>query len=363
MLRHDDTGRGACASVCLFSLLWAALGACSGGGARASGSAGTSGAIAMAGSGASGVTFGGAGSQAESSGSSSGGASSAGAPNDGAGTGGASGAIGSSAGSSGASGGTGGSSGASGGTSASSGAPGAGGGGSRPARVLIYAIATAFDHASIPAAAMAISQAATGAGLAVDVVPPGVTTSNNTAPVPGDFTPQALAAYGAVVLLSTSGEPLGSPGTTEIKALVDFVTGGGGLVVVNNASHAYDSSTANPSASYISLIGADFNGQTAYGPGTCAPVGTHPSVKTLPATFDIVDEVYNFKNVDADIQVVLECKDTATATPRPVSWTRAQGTGRVFYTALGKEDHSWQAPELLVPNHVLPGLLWTMGRQ
>jgi type 1 glutamine amidotransferase len=363
MLRHSDTGHGAYASACLFSLLWAALGACSGGASNASGSAGSSGEIATAGSGAGGVTFGGAGSQAGSSGSSSAGANSAGAPNGSAGTGGGStgggsGATSSSAGSSGATGGTSGSLDASGGTSGSSGA-----GGSRPARVLVYAIATAFDHASIPAAAMAIAQAATNAGLAVDVVPPGITTSNNKAPVPGDFTPQALAAYGAVVLLSTSGEPLGSPGTTEIKALVDFVTGGGGLVVINNASHAYDSSTANPSASYLSLIGADFNGQTAYGPGTCAPVGTHPSVKTLPATFDIVDEVYNFKNVNADIQVVLQCKDTPTATPRPVSWTRAQGSGRVFYTALGKEDHSWQAPELLVPNHVLPGLLWTMERQ
>jgi type 1 glutamine amidotransferase len=229
--------------------------------------------------------------------------------------------------------------------------------------VLIYAIATAFDHASIPAAAMAIAKAATDAGLAVDVVPANVTTANNTTPVPGDFTPEALSAYGAVVLLSTTGEPFGSPGTLQIKALVDFVTAGGGLVAINNATHAYDSSTRSPSTAYISLLGADFNGQSAYGPGTCAPVGSHASVSTLPATFDINDEIYNFKSVNPDIQVVLECKDSPTANARPVSWVRTQGAGRVFFTALGKQDHSWQPPELLVPNHVLPGLLWTMGRR
>ena len=169
--------------------------------------------------------------------------------------------------------------------------------------------------------------------------------------------------HGAVVLLSTSGEPLGSPGTPQIKALVDFVTAGGGLVAINNANHAYDDSTTNPSTDYISLIGADFNGQTTYGPGTCAPVGTNASVATLPATFDIVDEVYNFKNVNPDVEVVLTCKNTPTAAPRAVSWVRAQGAGRVFYTSLGKQDHSWLPPELLVPNHVLPGLLWTMKRR
>jgi type 1 glutamine amidotransferase len=247
--------------------------------------------------------------------------------------------------------------------SGASGAAGSGGSsGTHPAKVLIYAIATAFDHASIPAAAMAIAKAATGAGLAVDVVPANVTTSNNKVAVPGDFTAQALSAYGAVVLLSTSGEPLGSPGTLQIKALDDFVTAGGGLVAINNATHAYDSSTPDPSAIYLSLLGADFNGQTTYGPGTCSPVGTNPSVSTLPATFDINDEIYNFKNVNPDIQVVLECKNTPTATPRPVSWVRTQGAGRVFFTALGKQDHSWLPPELLVPNHVLPGLLWTMRR-
>jgi type 1 glutamine amidotransferase len=227
-------------------------------------------------------------------------------------------------------------------------------------KVLIYGVATGFNHASIPAAANAIAQAATAAGLSPVIVPAGITNANNTVPVPADFTPQALAGYGAVVLVACSGEPFGTPGTAQIQALVDFVTGGGGLVAIEDANHSYDTATANPSTAYVSLIGGDFNGHSGYGAGTCAPMGTNPAAAMLPATFAIVDEVYYYNKVSPDIQVVLNCYNTG-ATPRPVSWVRTQGAGRVFYTGLGHDNHSWTGGPL-VPQHILPALLWTMGR-
>ncbi len=46
-------------------------------------------------------------------------------------------------------------------------------------------------------------------------------------------------------------------------------------------------------------------------------------------------------------------RSPVTASPRPVSWVRSRGAGRVFFTVLGKQDHSWLAPELLVPHHAL----------
>jgi type 1 glutamine amidotransferase len=233
--------------------------------------------------------------------------------------------------------------------------------------VLIYGVATGFDHASIPAAATAIAQAAAGAGITADIQPAGITTMNNTVPIPGDFTPQALAAYGAVVLLASSGEPMGTPGTSEIQALIDFVTAGGGLVAIEDANHAYDNSTPNPSPAFISLIGADFQGHTAYGLGTCQPVGKQESNAMLPATFSVVDEVYYYSQIGTDIQVVLNCENPGAA-PRPISWVRTQGAGRVFYTGLGHDNHSWTGPTapdggaLLVGQHILPALLWTMKR-
>jgi type 1 glutamine amidotransferase len=46
---------------------------------------------------------------------------------------------------------------------------------------------------------------------------------------------------------------------------------------------------------------------------------------------------------------------------RPISWVRDEGSGRVFYTALGHYDQEWTTPPL-VDGHVLPGLLWAMKR-
>lgn len=225
-------------------------------------------------------------------------------------------------------------------------------------KVLIYTATTGFRHESIPAAATAIAAAATAAGLDPVLSPADPTTVST--PVPADFAPGALAPYGAVVLLATSGQPLGAPGTVQIQTLIDFVTAGGGLVAIEDASHCYDTDFPPVSAPYIALIGGDFNGHTGYGPGTCATVGSHPTNSMLPATFAITDEVYYFKDVAADIQVVLECENPGAA-PRPISWVRTQGAGRVFYTALGHADPSWTTGPL-VPDHVFPALLWTMGR-
>jgi type 1 glutamine amidotransferase len=225
--------------------------------------------------------------------------------------------------------------------------------------VLIYGVATGFDHASIPASAAAIAQALTGVGIASDILPANITTANNTTPIPSAFTAAALAPYGAVVLIACSGQPFGTPGTAQIQALISFVEAGGGLVAIEDANHTYDSAP-NLSPAYISLIGGDFNGHTGYGAGTCAPMGTHPSVAQLPKTFDIVDEVYFYNQLNPDIQVVLQCENTGAA-PRPISWVRTQGSGRVFYTGLGHDNHSWTGGPL-VPNHILPALLWTMGR-
>jgi type 1 glutamine amidotransferase len=208
-------------------------------------------------------------------------------------------------------------------------------------KILIYTKTTGFRHDSIPAAAAAISKSAMAKGLVPE-------QSEDTA----KFVPATLAQYAAVILLATSGEPLGTPGTMQIQTLIDYVSAGGGLVAIEDANHAYDNSVP-----YISLIGGDFNGHSAFGPDTCYKDGNHPSVAMLPASFAVTDEIYYFSKFGADNQVVLRCGSDK----RPISWVRTQGAGRVFYTALGHADASWNNPPL-VDGHVIPALLWTMGR-
>ena len=207
--------------------------------------------------------------------------------------------------------------------------------------MLIYTKATGFVHESTPTAALAIAKAASAAGLMPE-----------QSEDPNKFTPAALAEYGAVVLLATTGEPFGTPGTTQIQTLVDYVHAGHGLVGIENCNHAYDDSVP-----YISLIGGDFNGHPAFGPDTCYTDGNHPSVSMLPASFPVTDEIYLFTKLNPLNQVVLRCGSDK----RPISWVRNEGEGRVFYTALGHDVSSWTQPPL-VDSHVLPGLLWVLGR-
>jgi hypothetical protein len=98
-------------------------------------------------------------------------------------------------------------------------------------------------------------------------------------------------------------------------------------------------------------------------------MGTHPSVASLAPTFKLTDEIYAFIDFRMDNQVVLTCiSSTDLNTVRPISWVREEGSGRVFYTALGHPAEEWTAPldpnaeSRLVEDHVIPGLLWAMQR-
>jgi type 1 glutamine amidotransferase len=218
---------------------------------------------------------------------------------------------------------------------------------------------------------MALTTAAAKFGLVTEVV--GATDASNV-PDATKFTKPALAQYGAVVLLANSGEPIGYPATQEIKNLYDWVQAGGALIAIEDASHCYDGSFNNHPADplWIPLIGGDFIGHPGdVAPATCTTVGTDPSVVQLPATFTTTDEVYQHSKQNPANRVVLNCVSSGAAPPtsRPVSWVRAEGAGRVFYTALGHSDALWTAPmdaaaanTRLVENHVLPAMLWAMKR-
>jgi len=43
----------------------------------------------------------------------------------------------------------------------------------------------------------------------------------------------------------------------------------------------------------------------------------------------------------------------------PISWCRDFGKGRVFYTALGHNEHVWLMPAF--QSHVLGGIEWALG--
>jgi type 1 glutamine amidotransferase len=212
-------------------------------------------------------------------------------------------------------------------------------------RVLVFTRTTGYRHASIEPAVAALQRAGTALGITVE-------TSEDV----GLFTQEGLAPYGAVVLLSTTGEPLGRSERGP-DALADYVGRGGGLLAIHAATDAHGGSDG-----YVRLLGGLFDGH----PGdvrvaSCRTDGRHPAVARLPVTFEARDEYYLFRHFRPDNQVVVRCAAVDGRTMIPVAWYRQEAAGRIFYTCFGHTTETWTQGRL-VQDHVVPGLLWTLGR-
>ncbi len=92
-------------------------------------------------------------------------------------------------------------------------------------------------------------------------------------------------------------------------------------------------------------------------------------VSFLGPRFDIADEIYQFRDFDAQGSHVLLRLDetsvdlTASGVARqsygwPLAWTRDYGRGRVFYTALGHEEAVWRDPRY--QRMLLNAIGWTL---
>jgi type 1 glutamine amidotransferase len=121
---------------------------------------------------------------------------------------------------------------------------------------------------------------------------------------------------------------------------------------------------------YGEIVGARFDGH----PWTQTFVAdvldpSHPACAHLGPEWRWHDEVYQFRDLRPDAQVLLRVRDgeldpTATGARQPsfgypLSWCFAEGNGRVFSTSLGHFPAAWESPAYL--RHVAGGLGWALG--
>lgn len=117
------------------------------------------------------------------------------------------------------------------------------------------------------------------------------------------------------------------------KAMLDYVTQGGGLVPLHCASACFGNSDA-----YIALVGGRFQ---RHGTGTftvrnAAP--QHPVMQGFTG-FESWDETYQHDRHNETGRTVLEFREN-----EPWTWVRSEGRGRVFYTAWGHDARTWTNP-------------------
>jgi uncharacterized protein len=161
-----------------------------------------------------------------------------------------------------------------------------------------------------------------------------------------------LTRYSAVVFF-TSGELALT--AAQKQGLLDFIRNGGGFAAMHSATD-----TLYTWPEYGDLIGGRFDGH----PWTeevriDIEDPEHPAVRHLAPSFAITDEIYVFRDFSRDRVRVLMTLDNAGG-DYPLAWVRNYGKGRVFYTALGHFDSTWQ--DARFQRMLEEGLAWVTGQ-
>ncbi|MGW5578941.1 ThuA domain-containing protein [Micromonospora chokoriensis] len=199
-------------------------------------------------------------------------------------------------------------------------------------KVLVFSKTAGFRHSSIPNGIAAIQQLGSANGFTVTA-----TEDSN------QFTTSNLAQYQAVVFLSTTGDVLNASQQTAFES---YIAGGGGYVGVHAAAD-----TEYSWAWYGQLVGAYFDSHPAIQNATVRiEDNTNPSTAHLPATWVRSDEWYNYRTNPRSSARVLANLDESSYSggnmsgDHPITWCKAYGGGRAWYTGLGHTEASYTDP-------------------
>jgi len=213
--------------------------------------------------------------------------------------------------------------------------------------ILVFSKTLGWRHKSIPAGQDLFRRLAERYDFAV-------TFSEND----GDFTPENLAAYDAVVFLNTTGPVLSAETQAAFKS---YIQNGGGFVGVHSAT---DTHIKEEWPWFIDLVGGKFmshpnepsNVQAARLYKTTAD---HAATAHIPKQFEFSDEWYDFERLYGPITPLLNIdrqsyQNAATQGITPIAWAHEYDGGRSFYTNLGHDMMNYNMD--MFERHILGGL-------
>jgi type 1 glutamine amidotransferase len=221
-------------------------------------------------------------------------------------------------------------------------------------QVLLYSRTARYHHESIPSGVKAIK--ALCAENKIDIY----ATKDSTY-----FTDDNLKKYAAIIFLNTSGNPLDAGNK---KAMERFIKAGGGFVGIHCAAATFTRlpSPTEPAWTWFhQMIGGVFTNHPNPQPAVFDVTDTKdPSTKHLPVRWDWREELYNFKEIQPDVHVVLKVDESSykggeNNGDHPMAWRHEFGGGRSFYTALGHFAEAYSSPLFL--KHLLGGIQYAIG--
>lgn len=162
------------------------------------------------------------------------------------------------------------------------------------------------------------------------------------------------------------------------QALLDYVKDGGALLGTHSASdtfHTDNESKKGPERylnhgekadDYVRCLGGEFimhqSQQVAEVTNTDL---SFPGYENQPSSYKLMEEWYSLKDFRDDLHVLGVIDSTKMHDPiykrpaYPVTWARAEGKGKVWYTAMGHREDVWTNP--MFQEILTGGLRWAMG--
>ena len=218
-----------------------------------------------------------------------------------------------------------------------------------PARLLVVTVTKGFHHDSIATIEKVLQ------GLADSSKAFTLDYARTDEDLAAKASVKALAAYDGVVFASTTGDlPL-----PDRDGFINWIGEGHAFVGIHAATDTFPGFPG-----YLDMIGGQFK---HHGPQTTVEAfvrdADSPATRDLPKSFSVFDEIYQFQRYDpARVHVLLAMTkhpETREDGEFPLAWTREQGKGRVFYTALGHRDDVLQAG--WYKWHLMGGIRWALG--
>lgn len=170
-----------------------------------------------------------------------------------------------------------------------------------------------------------------------------ITYSND----PNDMNESNLANFDGLILYAN----YDTITKTQEKALLNFVKGGKGFIPLHCASYCFRNS-----AEVVEMIGGQFSSHKIDSFPAVIIKPAHPVMKGITA-FTTKDETYVHTKISKNIEVLSERVEGDHH--EPYTWVRPYGEGRVFYTAYGHDEITFNNPGFL--NLVRNGILWAVG--
>ncbi|MEI9950170.1 MAG: ThuA domain-containing protein [Pseudomonadota bacterium] len=216
--------------------------------------------------------------------------------------------------------------------------------------LLVFSRTVEYRHDSIPAGVQALTELAAERGWAL------AATEDAR-----KFSDTGLAAYNAVIFLSTTGNVLDDP---QQAAFERFIRAGKGFIGIHSATD-----TEYDWAWYGGLVGAYFREHPAVQSADVVVEETlNPATTGLPNPWRRSDEWYAFQsNPRPNVHVLLSL-DESSYSPgsanmngdHPIAWCHDYDGGRAFYTALGHTSDSFSDPLFIA--QLAGAVTWVLAR-